>query len=209
MIEKNIEEYCINHSNDIPQILKEIERFTQMKVQMPQMISGEYQGQFLAFISKLKKPKHILEIGTFTGYSAICLHQGLKDDGMLTTIDINKELEDDVKLFFEKADVLRRTNYIIGNALDVIPTLNNKYDIVFIDADKKNYVKYLELVIPKMNSGALIITDNVLWKGKVCEENKSSNTEAIDLFNKHLYQHPLLNVFVLPIRDGVSLAIKK
>jgi len=209
MIDKKIEQYCISHSTDILEILREIERYTQMKVQMPQMISGEYQGQFLSFISKLKKPKQILEIGTFTGYSAICLHQGLEDDGMLTTIDINKELEDDVKAFFDKANVLRRTNYIIGNALEIIPTLKETYDLVFLDADKKNYVNYLELIIPKMSSGALLITDNVLWKGKVCEDNKSSDTEAIDLFNKQLYQHPLLNVFVLPIRDGVSLAIKK
>jgi predicted O-methyltransferase YrrM len=198
MIDKKIEQYCISHSTDILEILREIERYTQMKVQMPQMISGEYQGQFLSFISKLKKPKQILEIGTFTGYSAICLHQGLEDDGMLTTIDINKELEDDVKAFFDKANVLRRTNYIIGNALEIIPALKETYDLVFLDADKKNYVNYLELIIP----------DNVLWKGKVCEDNKSSDTEAIDLFNKQLYQHPLLNVFVLPIRDGVSLAIK-
>lgn len=209
LIDEKIESYCLEHSLDVTFVLDEIERYTHLKVQMPQMISGKYQGQILTFLSKLTKPKYILEIGTFTGYSGICLYQGIQENGKMITIDKNGEIEEDVRGFFEKADVLRGTDYIIGNAMEIVPQLNEQFDLVFLDADKKNYIHYLEMITPKMNKGALLITDNVLWNGKVLDEKKDSDTTAIDLFNKQLNQHPHFDVVVLPIRDGLSLAIKK
>jgi predicted O-methyltransferase YrrM len=150
-----------------------------------------------------------LEIGTYTGYSGICLASGLNDNGEMITIDINEELYDDVKRFFDKSEFGRKINYKIGNALDIIPTLEGTFDIIFLDADKKNYLNYLPLVISKMHKGSLLITDNVLWKGKVVQEAKDSDTLAIDLFNKQLNSHPDLDVIIVPIRDGVSLSRKK
>jgi predicted O-methyltransferase YrrM len=211
MIAEIIEKYCFENSSSSQQaeLLDEIERFTNLKVQMPQMLSGKYQGQFLSFISKLIKPNRVLEIGTYTGYSGICLASGLNHNGEMITIDINEELYDDVKGFFDKSEFGRKINYKIGNALDIVPTLEGTFDIIFLDADKKNYLNYLPLVISKMHKGSLLITDNVLWKGKVVQETKDSDTVAIDLFNKQLNSHPDLDVIIVPIRDGVSLSRKK
>lgn len=209
MINPHIEKYCINQSTSLQNVLDEIERYTFLKVQMPQMISGKLQGQILSMISKIKQPRVILEVGTFTGYATICLFSGLQDKGKLYTIDINAELEEDVKSFFLKADVSRGTEYIIGNAINVIPTITEKFDLVFLDADKKKYVEYLDILVPKMNPGALLITDNVLWKGKVAAEIKDSDTLAIHNFNIAVLNHPELEVVILPIRDGISIARKK
>ena len=209
MINPHIEKYCINQSSSLQNVLDEIERYTFLKVQMPQMISGKLQGQILSMISKIKQPRIILEVGTFTGYATICLFSGLQDKGKLYTIDINAELEEDVKSFFLKADVSRGTEYIIGNAINVIPTITEQFDLVFLDADKKKYVEYLDILVPKMNPGALLITDNVLWKGKVAAEIKDSDTLAIHNFNIAVLNHPELEVVILPIRDGISIARKK
>jgi len=209
MINPHIEKYCINQSTSLQNVLDEIERYTFLKVQMPQMISGKLQGQILSMISKIKQPRVILEVGTFTGYATICLFSGLQDKGKLYTIDINAELEEDVKSFFLKADVSRGTEYIIGNAINVIPTITEKFDLVFLDADKKKYLEYLDILVPKMNPGALLITDNVLWKGKVAAEIKDSDTLAIHNFNIAVLNHPELEVVILPIRDGISIARKK
>ncbi len=209
MINPHIEKYCINQSTSLQNVLDEIERYTFLKVQMPQMISGKLQGQILSMISKIKQPRVILEVGTFTGYATICLFSGLQDKGKLYTIDINAELEEDVKSFFLKADVSRGTEYIIGNAINVIPTITEQFDLVFLDADKKKYVEYLDILVPKMNPGALLITDNVLWKGKVAAEIKDSDTLAIHNFNIAVLNHPELEVVILPIRDGISIARKK
>lgn len=209
MINPHIEKYCINQSTSLQNVLDEIERYTFLKVQMPQMISGKLQGQILSMISKIKQPRIILEVGTFTGYATICLFSGLQDKGKLYTIDINAELEEDVKSFFLKADVSRGTEYIIGNAINVIPTITEKFDLVFLDADKKKYLEYLDILVPKMNPGALLITDNVLWKGKVAAEIKDSDTLAIHNFNIAVLNHPELEVVILPIRDGISIARKK
>ena len=209
MINQHIENYCINQSTSLQNVLDEIERYTFLKVQMPQMISGKLQGQILSMISKIKQPRVILEVGTFTGYATICLFSGLQDKGKLYTIDINAELEEDVKSFFLKADVSRGTEYIIGNAINVIPTITEKFDLVFLDADKKKYLEYLDILVPKMNPGALLITDNVLWKGKVAAEIKDSDTLAIHNFNIAVLNHPELEVVILPIRDGISIARKK
>ena len=209
MINPHIEKYCINQSTSLQNVLDEIERYTFLKVQMPQMISGKLQGQILSMISKIKQPRVILEVGTFTGYATICLFSGLQDKGKLYTIDINAELEEDVKSFFLKADVSRGTEYIIGNAINVIPTITEQFDLVFLDADKKKYLEYLDILVPKMNPGALLITDNVLWKGKVAAEIKDSDTLAIHNFNIAVLNHPELEVVILPIRDGISIARKK
>lgn len=209
MINPHIENYCKNQSTSLQNVLDEIERYTFLKVQMPQMISGKLQGQILSMISKIKQPRVILEVGTFTGYATICLFSGLQDKGKLYTIDINAELEEDVKSFFLKADVSRGTEYIIGNAINVIPTITEQFDLVFLDADKKKYVEYLDILVPKMNPGALLITDNVLWKGKVAAEIKDSDTLAIHNFNIAVLNHPELEVVILPIRDGISIARKK
>mgnify|MGYP000889238760 FL=1 len=209
MINPHIEKYCINQSTSLQNVLDEIERYTFLKVQMPQMISGKLQGQILSMISKIKQPRVILEVGTFTGYATICLFSGLQDKGKLYTIDINAELEEDVKSFFLKADVSRGTEYIIGNAINVIPTITEKFDLVFLDADKKKCLGYLDMLVPKMNPGALLITDNVLWKGKVAAEIKDSDTLAIHNFNIAVLNHPELEVVILPIRDGISIARKK
>lgn len=209
MINPHIENYCINQSSSLQNVLDEIERYTFLKVQMPQMISGKLQGQILSMISKIKQPRVILEVGTFTGYATICLFSGLQDKGKLYTIDINAELEEDVKSFFLKADVSRGTEYIIGNAINVIPTITEQFDLVFLDADKKKYLEYLDILVPKMNPGALLITDNVLWKGKVAAEIKDSDTLAIHNFNIAVLNHPELEVVILPIRDGISIARKK
>lgn len=211
MIAEIIEKYCIENGSNFEHatLLDEIERYTNVKVQMPQMISGKYQGQMLSFLSKLLRPKRILEIGTFTGYSGICLASGLSEDGKMITIDINEEHYDDVNTFFEKSGLSDKIDYQIGNALEIIPTLAGTFDIIFLDADKKNYVNYLPLLISKMHKGSLLITDNVLWKGRVAQEQKDSDTLAIDQFNKQLNKHPQLDVIIVPIRDGVSLCYKK
>ncbi|MBL7799269.1 MAG: O-methyltransferase [Chitinophagales bacterium] len=205
----DIENYCIAQSSPLQSVLDEVERFTYLKVQMPHMISGKLQGQILSMISKIKQPRVILEVGTFTGYATICLHSGLQESGKLYTIDINSELEEHVKSFFEKANVSRRTEYIIGNAISVIPTISDSFDLIFLDADKKKYIDYLNILIPKMNSGALLITDNVLWKGKVAAAIMDSDTLAIHNFNIAVLNHPELEVVILPIRDGISIARKK
>lgn len=209
MINQNVENYCINLSSPLQNVLDEIERYTFLKVQMPQMISGKLQGQLLSMISKIKQPRVILEVGTFTGYATICLFSGIQENGKLYTIDINAELEEDVRFFFERANVSRGTEYIIGNALNVIPTITEQFDLVFLDADKKKYIEYLNILVPKMNPGALLITDNVLWKGKVAAEIKDSDTLAIHNFNIAVLNHPELEVVILPIRDGISIARKK
>lgn len=209
MINPDIENYCIAQSSPLQSVLDEVERFTYLKVQMPHMISGKLQGQILSMISKIKHPSVILEVGTFTGYATICLHSGLQENGKLFTIDINSELEEDVKSFFEKANISRGTEYIIGNAISVIPTISESFDLIFLDADKKKYIDYLNILIPKMNSGALLITDNVLWKGKVAALMMDSDTLAIHNFNIAVLNHPELEVVILPIRDGISVARKK
>lgn len=209
MIDQKIENYCVDLSSPLQNVLDEIERYTYLKVQMPHMISGKLQGQILSMLSKIKQPKVILEVGTFTGYATLCLYTGLVKDGKLYTVDINAELEEDVRSFFEKAGVSRGTEYIIGNAISVIPNIQEQFDLVFLDADKKKYIDYLDLLLPKMNVGALLITDNVLWKGKVTREEKDSDTQAIHAFNEAVLNHPELEVVILPIRDGISIARKK
>ncbi|WCL82579.1 O-methyltransferase [Saprospira sp. CCB-QB6] len=208
---KNIQTYCEQHSEAFPaEILKEIERYTHLHVLMPQMISGQVQGHFLALLSKLLAPKKILEVGTFTGYSAICLAQGLQPGGRLLTLDINEELEDAVNGFFKKAGLEQKIELRIGAALDIIPELSEDWDLAFIDADKMNYDNYYELILPKMRPGGCILIDNVLWSGKVAEpELKGKKTIAIDALNKKIMQDPRVERVLLPFRDGMLMIRKK
>lgn len=208
-VDEKIENYALMHSQDELPILKKINRETHAKIMMPRMLSGHMQGNFLIMLSKMINPLHILEIGTYTGYSAICLAQGLQKSGKLITIDINEELEKMVNSFFEESNLKHCIDYKIGNALTIIPTLHTKFDLVFIDADKKNYSAYYDMVFEKVNPGGYIIADNVLWSGKVLDSKKDADTEAIDLFNKKIHSDSRVEHMLLPLRDGLMIIRKK
>lgn len=203
-----IENYIQQHSTSEDKVLQELSRETHMKVQMPQMLSGHLQGLFLEFVSRMVQPKRILEIGTYTGYSAICLAKGLTDDGLLYTIDINDELEPMNTKYFGKAGISDKVKRLSGNAVKLIPEIDETFDIVFIDADKQNYATYLDLVFNKVCKGGYIIADNVLWSGKVAEEKKDKDTLAIDLYNKQVAGDDRLINYILPLRDGLNIAQK-
>lgn len=209
-ISEELSRYTELHTEPEPPILQELNRETHLKVLMPRMLSGHLQGRILSLLSKIHRPKNILEIGTYTGYSAICLAEGLQEDGKLTSIDINYELEEMVKSYFAKAGLENKINYLIGNALEIIPTLKEKFDLVFIDADKINYGKYFDLVIDKLNPGGLIIADNVLWSGKVLEnyESVDKDTKALMDFNNKVLKDSRVETVMFPIRDGLSILRK-
>lgn len=202
-------QYCEQNSTQESQILKHIHRETHAKILMPRMLSGHLQGNVLATFSMMINPKRILEIGTYTGYSAICLAQGLMPDGLLYTLDINEELESMVNQNFEKAGLQHQVKMLIGNALEIIPTLKETFDLVFIDADKMNYSAYYDLVFDKVRIGGFIIADNVLWSGKVVDENcKDKDTLAMKNFNQKVQDdHRVFNT-LFPIRDGLMVAKK-
>lgn len=203
-----IQEYIREHTSPEPEILQTLNRETYANVLMPRMLSGHVQGRLLAMFSKMIKPKNILEIGTYTGYSAICMAEGLEKGGKLTTIDINEELEDMVRQFFIKAGVEDKIKQVIGNALEVIPVLDEKFDLVFIDADKVNYLNYFNLVIDKVNSGGFIIADNVLWSGKVVHKKEDKDTQVILNFNKAIQDDKRVENVMIPVRDGLLIVRK-
>ena len=191
-------------------LLKQIDRDTNIKVSLPRMLSGHYQGRVLSMLSKLVNPQRILEVGTFTGYASLCLAEGLSKDGILHTIDINAELEDMVRSSFSKSDLGSQIIYHIGNALEIIPNLDEVFDLIFIDADKKNNETYYNLTIDKLRSGGLIIVDNVLWSGKVIGEKKTdSATTSISDFNEMIRSDQRVEKLILPVRDGVYIIRKK
>ncbi len=203
--------YCEDHSSSEDELLSHISRETYAKVLMPRMLSGHLQGKTLELLAKMLNPKIILEIGTFTGYSGICLARGLGEKGKLITLDINEELEDMVRGFFEKSGLVSKIDYRIGNAMDIIPTIKEKFDLVFIDADKANYINYYNLVVEKMNQGGIILADNVLWSGKVISEKGKKidkDTQIILDYNKMVQLDPRVENVLLPIRDGLMLARK-
>lgn len=209
IIPKPIEDYLLAHIPEELPVLKKINRDTYAEVLMPRMLSGHYQGRLLSMFSKMMRPENILEIGTFTGYSAICLAEGLQENGKLYTIDINEELEARVKGYFKEAGLDNKIEYLIGNALEIIPTLNINFDLVFVDADKANYSNYFDLVINKVRKGGIIIADNVLWSGKVIQEGKlDKDTEKILNFNKKIQDHPEVENLILPVRDGLMVMRK-
>ena len=205
---EKIDEYIVAHSQQEPTVLQELSKETWQKVLNPRMLSGAFQGRVLSMISKLVQPKKILEIGTYTGYSAICLAEGLSEKGQLFTIDKNEELEELQQKYFKKSGYENQIKQFIGNALDIIPTINEKFDFVFIDADKSNYVNYFHLVIPKMNKGGIILSDNVLWSGKVIEKvnPKDQDTKVLLAYNKLLNSDERIETVILPIRDGLTIS---
>jgi predicted O-methyltransferase YrrM len=205
---QHIDQYAVDHSENEPELLQQLTRETWQKVLAPRMSSGHYQGRVLSMISKLIQPKNILEIGTFTGYAALCLAEGMQANGSLHTIDINEELCDIQRNYFDASGYGKQIKQYTGNALDIIPELAISFDLVFIDADKSNYANYLELLLPKLTSGAVILSDNVLWSGKVVEKvnPKDIDTKALLQYNKILKEHPKLETVLLPIRDGLTIS---
>ena len=205
---EHIDQYAVDHSENEPELLQQLTRETWQKVLAPRMSSGHYQGRVLSIISKLIHPKNILEIGTFTGYAALCLAEGMQANGTLDTIDINEELYDIQRKYFDASGYGNQIIQHTGNAVDIIPELPNSFDLVFIDADKSNYKTYLELLLPKLTSGAVILSDNVLWSGKVVEKvnPKDIDTKALLQYNKILKEHPKLETVLLPIRDGLTIS---
>jgi predicted O-methyltransferase YrrM len=208
LISNALESYIENHSSPEDELLQRLSRETYLKVQMPQMLSGQVQGQVLSFLSQMLQPKRILEIGTFTGYSAICLAKGLAADGLLYTIDINEELTPMVNKYLKEANLISKVKVLTGNAKEIIPTLNETWDLVFIDADKVNYSTYYDLVFNSVRTGGYIIADNVLWSGKVIEDKKDKDTQAIDSYNKKVAADNRVKNAILSVRDGLNIAQK-
>lgn len=203
--------YCEDHTSGEDALLKKITRETQAKVLMPRMLSGHLQGKMLELFTKMIQPETILEIGTYTGYSGICLARGLKKNGKLITLDINDELESMVRGFFEESGLGNQIDYRLGNALEIIPTLSGPFDLVFIDADKFNNATYFDLIIDKVRPGGIILADNVLWSGKVIlkEGQKiDKDTKAILDFNDTIQNDPRVENVLLPIRDGIMMSRK-
>ncbi|WP_031426157.1 O-methyltransferase [Flavimarina sp. Hel_I_48] len=210
-IPEELEDYAAEHSEKEPELLQQLRRETYQKILQPRMLSGHLQGRLLSIVSKLVNPKNILEIGTYTGYSALCLAEGLQPDGLLETIDHNEELAYLQHKYFKASSYASQIKTYVGDALKVIPTLQNTFDLVFIDADKPNYPAYFDLIIPKLNTGGLLISDNVLWNGKVLDPTKNTDpsTQAILKYNSSLANDDRLETVLLPIRDGLTLSRKK
>ncbi len=208
---KKVAEYVCKYTRDEPLVLQQLHRETWQKVLHPRMLSGAFQGRVLSMLSKLIQPKTILEIGTYTGYSAICLCEGLQKGGTLYTIDNNEELQDIVNKYLELSGNAQKVQHIIGDALEEIGKINSTFDLVFIDADKVNYQHYFHKVIDKLNTRGVILSDNVLWSGKVVEELNPNDEETKSLleYNQLLKEDKRLETVILPIRDGLSISIKK
>ena len=208
---ENLDNYIVAHSEQEPELLQQLTRETYQKVLQPIMLSGPYQGRVLSMISKLIKPKMILELGTFTGYSTLCLAEGLTSNGELHTIDINEELVDFQRKYFDKSDYGHQIIQHTGSALDIIPNLSLNFDLVFIDADKPNYSNYFHLIIDKLNTGGIILSDNVLWHGKVVKpiETNDKSTKAVIDYNTLLKNDKRIETVLLPIRDGLTISRKK
>jgi len=207
---EEIEEYSAAHTEDENALLKSLNRETHAHVLSPRMLSGHMQGRFLSMISRMIRPDRILEIGTYTGYSGICLCEGLNPGGKLITIDVNEELESFTRRYFDQTPFKDQIDYRIGNALDIIPTLTDTFDIVFIDADKINYSAYFNLCLDKTRTGGFLIADNVLWSGKVVQQLKKidKDTQALLDFNRMVHEDPRVSNMLLPIRDGLMILQK-
>ena len=210
-ITEALNNYVVQHSEDEPALLADLTRETYQKVLQPRMLSGHYQGRVLSVLSQLIRPKTILELGTFTGYSALCLAEGLIKGGTLHTIDHNEELVELQRRYFDRSEYSSQIYQYTGTALEIIPKLKAKFDLVFLDADKSNYVNYFHLIIDNLKSGGVILSDNVLWSGKVIETVKNSDlsTKGVMAYNKLLKTDKRLKTVLLPIRDGLTISIKK
>ncbi len=207
-LSEELENYAAQHTEDEPLLLQELNKRTHLNVLQPRMISGHFQGRFLSLLSKMVQPRTILEIGTYTGYATLCLAEGLHPEGVLHTIDIKEELTDLQREFFDRSGYGSQIVQHLGKAADIIPALDTTFDLVFIDADKQNYAHYFDLVIEKMNRGGIILSDNVLWSGKVVEEVKHNDkhTQALMAYNQKIKDDPRVETVLLPIRDGITLS---
>lgn len=210
-IDSKLDDYCCAHTDKESELLADLNRNTHLKIMQPRMLSGHFQGRLLSMLSKLIQPTKILEIGTYTGYSALCLAEGLKEKGTLITLDVNPELEKFVRSYFDASPYAKQLDFRIGNALEIIPTLNEIFDLVFIDADKENYIEYYNLVIDKVRPGGIILADNVLWSGKVIQEvpEKDKDTKLLKKYNDLIHNDSRVENILLPIRDGIMVARKK
>ncbi len=209
-LEPEIEQYAEAHTTPESPLLAKITRDTYLEVLQPRMLSGHLQGRVLSMLSKMIRPNAILEIGTYTGYSALCLAEGLSEHGSLLTIDKNIELYDRANGYFADSEFNSSIKMVHGNALSIVPELDQKWDLVFIDADKENYQKYYDLTLPNLNDGGYIIADNVLWSGKVIDARENDvDTTALRLFNKYLIDDDRVEVLMLPVRDGLTVVRKK
>jgi predicted O-methyltransferase YrrM len=207
-ISQELEDYIEKHSEKEPDLLAALNKETYQKILLPRMLSGHFQGRVLSMLSKLIRPVNILEIGTFTGYAALCLCEGMQENGQLHTIDIKEELETIQRKYFNKSPWGSQIFQHLGEAITIIPTLELKFDLVFIDADKENYLNYFELILPKMNKGGIILSDNVLWSGKVLEplQKNDISTKVLLEYNELLKNDPRIETVLLPIRDGLTVS---
>lgn len=209
-ISEDIMDYAEKHSSDEPKLLQELRRETWQKVIAPRMLSGHHQGRLLSMISKMVQPKKILEIGTYTGYATLCLAEGLADKGVIYTIDINEELEEIQQKYFKKSGFSKQIVSLTGNALELIPAITETFDLVFIDADKVNYNRYFDLIITKLRRGGIILSDNVLWSGKVLKkvQKNDKDTQSLIVYNQRIKNEKSVETILLPFRDGVSITRK-
>lgn len=208
-LDPKLDQYVCEHTSEEDDLLKKIYRETHLEVMKPRMLSGHFQGRLLSMLSKMIRPQRILEIGTYTGYSALCLAEGLTKDGKLFTIDINDELENRVRNYFNSSANSHKINFLVGDALTILPSIKENWDIVFIDADKLNYVNYYKSVFDSVNIGGYIIADNVLWSGKVVDTTKQDReTTLLRNYNKLIHEDIRVEELLLPVRDGLMIARK-
>lgn len=210
-IDKDLQRYVEAHSEGESELLKKINRETHVNVLRPRMLSGHLQGRMLSMVSHMIQPKYVLEIGTYTGYSALCLAEGMQSEGQLVTIEVNEELEDRIRGYFSESAYSHQLELHIGNATEVVPKLPYEWDLVFIDADKTNYAAYFDLVIDRVAQGKFIVIDNVLWSGKVLEKNRAKldkDTRAIIDFNQKVHEDDRVSNVLFPVRDGIMILRK-
>ena len=207
-LSEELDTYVTLHSQEEPELLVQLNKETHQKILQPRMLSGHFQGRVLSILSKIIHPTNILEVGTYTGYATLCLAEGLAENGTIDTLDNEEELFDFQRKYFDKTIWAKQITQHLGDALDIIPTLSKKYDLVFIDADKENYINYFHLIVPMMNKGGIILSDNVLWSGKVLEEIKPNDftTQILLEYNQLLKEDPRVETVLLPIRDGLTVS---
>lgn len=207
-LSEELEDYVTAHSQNEPELLAQLNKETYQKILLPRMLSGHFQGRVLSMLSKLIRPETILEIGTYTGYATLCLCEGMQENGTIHTVDIKEELVDFQRKYFDKSPWGKQIVQHLGEALDIIPKIEQNFDLVFIDADKENYLNYYEMIVPKMNRGGIILSDNVLWSGKVLEPLKEGDesTRVLLEYNKRLQEDPRVETVLLPIRDGLTVS---